>query len=127
MPTVISNEWSKCISELLNRHGLTYRDARRKGNYLYSHTSIGDWAREGIVPRYSDDLPRFLEAISSREEAAACLKAAGLPMPPEWPESKPRGKEEIGVFLRTIWPELPQEAADDVAARIAREEEKHKK
>ncbi len=74
----ISKDWQQCIADLLKRHGLGFRDARRKGEYLFSHTSVASWANEGLIPTYSADLARFLELISSREEACECLMAAAV-------------------------------------------------
>lgn len=79
----LSPEWAKCIEDILKKYGMNYREARLKGGLLYSHTTIREWAVYGTVPVYSDDLPRFLEMISSRGEAEMCLRAAGLPLPTE--------------------------------------------
>ncbi|HUV05810.1 MAG TPA: hypothetical protein VMX94_11965 [Armatimonadota bacterium] len=87
MPKV-NPRWGECIRNLLQRHNLSYRDAVRKGTRLFSHTSLMDWAKDDIVPVYVDQLPKFLELISSRQEAAECLQAAGIPLPAEWPRQE---------------------------------------
>lgn len=98
----ISQEWAKCVKRILDRYDLNYREARNKGEQLYSHTTVREWAVEGVIPTYNSDLPKFLEMISSREEAVDCLEAAGLPLPSEW-RSGPMTPHDVEVHFRNAF------------------------
>ena len=116
----INAEWGRCILGLLAKHGLTPRAAMFKSNGAVSHTTIIDWSR-GIVPiQIRDKVWPFLSAFP-REEAMECLRAASLPVPPEWEATDPdelirkyvlaqRGHMSIGQMKEHVLGILEEEA-----------------
>jgi hypothetical protein len=77
-----NSEWGKCITELMERHGLSLRSARAKTMGVVSHTTISDW-RDGLLPKDDRLAFKFLSHFP-REEAIECLHAAGISVPTEW-------------------------------------------
>ncbi len=108
MPT-ISHEWGRCIRSLLKHHGLTLRGAVKKSGGVVSHTSIMEWC-DGIVPHDAVKAVAFLSAFP-REEAIECLRAGGLPIPPEWEP----GSEDEQIIVQAFRAASPQKKEHIVA------------
>ncbi len=118
----ISREWGACITALLERHGLTPRGAMLKSEGVVSHTTIIEWMR-GVVPiQIMDKAWPFLSAFP-REEAVECLRAANLPIPPEW-EATTDAVEAIDFALRGV--ELPEQGKEEIRQFVKSIREKYK-
>jgi hypothetical protein len=114
--------WGKCITELLERHGLSLRSARAKTLGVVSHTTISDW-RDGLLPK-DDRLALGFLSHFPREEAIECLRAGNIPIPDEWLGNTYQitiDVPEIGrLVIQSLKPELTDEQQQEVI-RVVKE------
>ena len=78
--------WAKCIRELLHKHNLSARQAELFTGGDVSYTYIAHMMK-GKVPEYRTALA-FLKHFPP-DEAAACLRTVGYPVPEDWLRPQP--------------------------------------
>jgi hypothetical protein len=93
----INQRWGQCITELLDRHGLSTRAAEMKSNRAATSTYIGSM-KKGTVPSYQVAVA-FL-GVFPKDEAVKCLEIAGYPVPQEWLQEMEDQLEALDIFLR---------------------------
>ena len=80
-----SKEWQVWIMKLMEEKGMSFRDVERAGNFEFTHTTVGRWKKDGIVPMMNiNKLPFFLEAAFGRDNSIVGCNIIHCPLPVEW-------------------------------------------
>jgi len=116
--TEYSEEWGKCIRELLERHNLTTRTAEAKTGGKVSNSYIYVMTK-GKVPEYGKAYE--LLVVFPKAEAIECLRAAGIPIPLDWYDDPVEAVEAALENITTI----PKESVHRIKEFVKDVEREH--